>query len=85
MGAGRRRRLSQGPILALGITDAFRDAELLAEAVDAGFSGTRPIEDALAGSRKRMDGLQEGRSEMVWYEVVAEARGVGTASVGPPQ
>jgi hypothetical protein len=32
-----------------------------------------------------MDGLQEGRSEMVWYEVVTEGRGAGTASVGPPQ
>jgi flavin-dependent dehydrogenase len=35
-------------ITAQGITDAFRDAELLAEAVDAGFSGTRPIEEAMA-------------------------------------
>jgi heme-degrading monooxygenase HmoA len=34
-------------------------------------------------TRKRMDGLQEGRSEMVWYEVVAEARGAGRAPVGP--
>ena len=32
-------------------------------------------------SRKRMDGLQEGRSEMTWYEVVTEARGVRTPSV----
>ena len=36
-------------------------------------------------TRKRMDGLQEGRSEMVWYEVVTEARRTGTSSVGPPQ
>ncbi|TQM38118.1 antibiotic biosynthesis monooxygenase family protein [Pseudonocardia cypriaca] len=36
-------------------------------------------------SRKRMDGLQEGRSEMVWYEVVTEGRGAGSSSVGPPQ
>lgn len=36
------------PITALGITDAFRDAELLAEAIDAGFSGRQPLEDALA-------------------------------------
>jgi 2-polyprenyl-6-methoxyphenol hydroxylase-like FAD-dependent oxidoreductase len=37
------------PVTGLGIADAFRDAELLATALDAGFSGKQPIEDALAG------------------------------------
>jgi 2-polyprenyl-6-methoxyphenol hydroxylase-like FAD-dependent oxidoreductase len=32
-----------------GITDAFRDADLLAAAVDAGFSGRQPLSEALAG------------------------------------
>jgi len=36
------------PFLALGLCDAFRDAELLAKAVDEGASGRRPIEHALA-------------------------------------
>jgi flavin-dependent dehydrogenase len=36
------------PITAEGITDAFRDAELLAGALDAGFSGERSLDDALA-------------------------------------
>jgi 2-polyprenyl-6-methoxyphenol hydroxylase-like FAD-dependent oxidoreductase len=36
------------PYMALGITDAFRDAELLADAIDGGFSGHRPLEEALA-------------------------------------
>jgi 2-polyprenyl-6-methoxyphenol hydroxylase-like FAD-dependent oxidoreductase len=36
------------PITAQGITDAFRDAELLADALDAAFTGTRPLDDALA-------------------------------------
>jgi len=36
------------PISAQGITDAFRDAELLTGAIDAGFSGTQPIEVSLA-------------------------------------
>jgi heme-degrading monooxygenase HmoA len=36
-------------------------------------------------TRRRMEGLQEGRSEMAWYEVVTEARGTGTSRVGPPQ
>ncbi len=35
------------PITAQGITDAFRDAELLADAIDAGFTGRKPIETAL--------------------------------------
>ena len=42
--AGRHR----DPFLAQGIADAFHDAELLAEAIDAGLSGVRPLDDALA-------------------------------------
>jgi 2-polyprenyl-6-methoxyphenol hydroxylase-like FAD-dependent oxidoreductase len=36
------------PITAFGITDAFRDAELLATALDDGFAGRQPPETALA-------------------------------------
>jgi flavin-dependent dehydrogenase len=36
------------PITALGMTDAFRDAELLADAIDAGLSGRQPLNTALA-------------------------------------
>jgi 2-polyprenyl-6-methoxyphenol hydroxylase-like FAD-dependent oxidoreductase len=36
------------PITAQGITDAFRDAELLAAAIDDGFAGRRPLAEALA-------------------------------------
>jgi 2-polyprenyl-6-methoxyphenol hydroxylase-like FAD-dependent oxidoreductase len=36
------------PITAQGIGDAFRDAELLAEALDAGFAGTQPLGQALS-------------------------------------
>jgi flavin-dependent dehydrogenase len=36
------------PITARGISDAFRDAQLLAEALDAGLSGRRALGDALA-------------------------------------
>jgi flavin-dependent dehydrogenase len=35
------------PLSAQGITDAFRDADLLSEAIDAGFSGRRDLNDAL--------------------------------------
>jgi flavin-dependent dehydrogenase len=37
------------PVLALGISDAFRDAELLAAALDDGLSGRRDMGAALAG------------------------------------
>jgi flavin-dependent dehydrogenase len=35
-------------ITGLGINDAFFQAELLADAIDAGFSGTQPLDEALA-------------------------------------
>ncbi len=41
------------PYLAHGISDAFRDAELLVEAIDAGFSGRQPLDGALADYERR--------------------------------
>jgi flavin-dependent dehydrogenase len=41
----------------LGITDAFRDAELVAQAVDAGLNGTQPMDEALAGYQTKRDTL----------------------------
>jgi flavin-dependent dehydrogenase len=44
------------PITGLGISDAFRDAELLADALDSGFSGRAPMDTTLADyERKRND------------------------------
>jgi 2-polyprenyl-6-methoxyphenol hydroxylase-like FAD-dependent oxidoreductase len=43
------------PITALGISDAFRDADLLARAVDEGLAGHRPMDDALAEYQRRRD------------------------------
>lgn len=43
------------PILAQGISDAFRCAEWLADAVHAGLSGARPLVDALAGYQRMRD------------------------------
>jgi 2-polyprenyl-6-methoxyphenol hydroxylase-like FAD-dependent oxidoreductase len=45
--------MPQDPYMALGICDAFRDAELLADAVDEGLSGKRPIEETMADYEKR--------------------------------
>ena len=41
------------PFMALGICDALRDAELLADALTDGFSGRRRTEDALADYERR--------------------------------
>ena len=40
------------PVGGLGIMDAFRDAELLADALDAGLSGRRQFDEALGGYEK---------------------------------
>ena len=62
------------PILALGISDAYRDAELLAEAVDAGLSGRRRLADALAGYERRRNELSAQGYEMT----------IRFAGLGPP-
>ena len=41
------------PISGQGMTDAFRDAELLAEAIDLGLTGRQPLDDALADYEQR--------------------------------
>jgi flavin-dependent dehydrogenase len=43
------------PCTAAGITDAFRDTELLAEVIDAGFADRRPLKNALADYERRRD------------------------------
>lgn len=43
------------PILAQGISDSFRDAELLVAALDDGFCGRQPMKDALAGYARQRD------------------------------
>jgi flavin-dependent dehydrogenase len=43
------------PITAQGISDAFRDAQALTDAIDAGFSGRSPLADALAAYQRERD------------------------------
>ena len=45
------------PYLALGICDAFRDSELLAEAIDEGLTGRRPLDEALADYERRRNAI----------------------------
>jgi flavin-dependent dehydrogenase len=62
------------PITAQGITDAFRDAELLAAALDVGFVGARPLESALAEYERIRNEESRGLYELT-YEF---------ASLAPP-
>ncbi len=43
------------PFLALGMCDALRDAELLANALDEAFTGVLPLDAALAGYHRKRD------------------------------
>jgi flavin-dependent dehydrogenase len=62
------------PITAQGITDAFRDAELLADALDAGFGGELPLDEALGKYERRRNEETRGLYELT-YEL---------ASLAPP-
>jgi flavin-dependent dehydrogenase len=52
------------PCTASGITDAFRSAEWLVDAIDAGFSGRQPLEQALAGYEEKRNQSETGYFEM---------------------
>jgi flavin-dependent dehydrogenase len=61
-------------ITAQGITDSFKQAEMLAEAIDEGFSGRRPLEEALADyERSRNEGA------LAMYEMTCQL-----AALAPP-
>jgi 2-polyprenyl-6-methoxyphenol hydroxylase-like FAD-dependent oxidoreductase len=62
------------PITAQGISDAFRDADELAAAIDAGLSGEELLEQSLADYARRRD-----ESVMPMYELTCEL-----ASLEPP-
>jgi 2-polyprenyl-6-methoxyphenol hydroxylase-like FAD-dependent oxidoreductase len=64
----------KNPLTAQGITDAFRDAELLAGAIDAGFSGRAELDDALAGYERTRN-----EATMPLYQMTAEM-----AALQPP-
>jgi 2-polyprenyl-6-methoxyphenol hydroxylase-like FAD-dependent oxidoreductase len=63
------------PITGQGISDAFRDAELLADAVDAGLGGRQPLAAALAGYQRQRD-----RASLPMYEFTAQL-----AALAPPR
>jgi flavin-dependent dehydrogenase len=54
------------PVTAQGISDAFRDAERLSEAIDDGFAGRRPLDEALAEYQRLRDEEVEGMYEFTY-------------------
>ncbi|MGH2356118.1 MAG: NAD(P)/FAD-dependent oxidoreductase, partial [Chloroflexota bacterium] len=60
------------PMLAYGISDAFRDADLLAEALDAGFAGRRPPEEALADYERQRNAAALPLYELNYQAAVLE-------------
>jgi len=58
------------PMMALGICDAFRDAELLAQAVEAGLSGSCSVDEALA----RYDRQRIAATMADYHENIGRAR-----------
>jgi flavin-dependent dehydrogenase len=60
------------PITAEGITDAFRDAELLADALDAGLRGERPLDEGLAEYERLRNEASRPLYELT-YELAALA------------
>ncbi|MEW5957452.1 MAG: NAD(P)/FAD-dependent oxidoreductase [Chloroflexota bacterium] len=58
------------PYLALGIADALRDAELLANAIHEGLGGIRPMDEALADYEKQRNELAMAD----YHENLARAR-----------
>jgi 2-polyprenyl-6-methoxyphenol hydroxylase-like FAD-dependent oxidoreductase len=65
------------PLGGEGITDAFRDAELLTEAMDAGFSGRHSLEAALAD--------YEGQRNAVAMPVAELVRQFASLTLPPPE
>ncbi len=65
---------NKDPVLAQGVTDAFLSAEMLVEALEAAFSGERPLAEALADYQRRRD-----EHFLPMYEMNAEQ-----ASMQPP-
>lgn len=63
------------PITAQGIKDAFRDAELLAEAIDAGLSERQPLNEALSNYE-----LQRNKAAMLMYQLTCQR-----ATLKPPR
>ena len=60
------------PLTAQGISDAFRDAQFLSEAIDAGLAGRQPLAGALAGYGQRRDEAATAMYELTCQRAALE-------------
>jgi len=60
------------PLTAQGISDAFRDAQFLTEAIDAGLAGRQPLATALAGYQRRRDEAATAMYELTCQRAALE-------------
>ncbi len=65
------------PLTAFGITDAFRDVELVVDALDQSFAGERPFDDAMNDYQQRRD-----EAAMPMFELTCQ---VATMEPPPPE
>ena len=59
-------------VTGLGIADAFRDVEYLTTAIDEGFSGKRPLDEAMADYQRQRDEIAEPLYELTTQLVSGE-------------
>lgn len=64
--------LCMDPLKGHGISDAFCDAELVTDAIDAGFSGRQPLQEALAGYEHDRNARKAGYYERNWKDAHLE-------------
>jgi 2-polyprenyl-6-methoxyphenol hydroxylase-like FAD-dependent oxidoreductase len=60
------------PLTAQGISDAFRDAQLLSEAIDAGLAGRQPLAATLAGYQRQRDEAATAMYELTCQRAALE-------------
>ncbi len=60
------------PLTAEGISNAFRDAQLLSEAIDAGLASRRPLAEALADYQQRRDEAATAMYELTCQRATLE-------------
>ena len=60
------------PLTAQGISDAFRDAQLLSEAIDAGLASRQPLAAALAGYQRQRDEAATAMYELTCQRAALE-------------
>ena len=65
------------PVTGWGISDAFHSAELVAEAIDAGFSGRRPLDEALADyEHQRNESVKDIYAQTCWLASLPAPRAI---------